>query len=236
MSYPSRSQRGQTLTRCRRISVAGIVGFSSWVATAEPVRADHQDETKFEFEALAANATLTDCPTSGPAGLRCTGVVVRTSTTKGDFPTTDQILVELYDVELTEGSFVATLIGSGVGDPDHLSIKSNLKRASVSATVDITSCTFDPSLPEPTCELVRTLELAVTWVGTGAVTKSHFEDSFEADGCTHEFESDIRDRAATVTATVDGNAMPNSALPQFAPSLSSYKSEQEVKCKGHSAP
>jgi hypothetical protein len=222
--------------RTRRIAVATIVGLSLWIGAPGHAGADDGDESKLEFETLNANATLTDCPISGPAGLHCTAIAINAGQTNDTFPNSKFVSVQLYDVELIPGSFIATLIGSGVTDTVKLSIKDNLKRASVSAIVDVTSCTPDPNVPEPTCTLVRTVDIDVKWVGAGAVIRTHFDDSFESGGCEFEFESDSARRSATVTATVDGVDMPNSVLAQFAPSLSSSEVEQTIECDPTSAP
>lgn len=223
------------MTRWGRIAVATIAGVGLSIGAPGHARADDGDKSKIEFESLNANATLTDCPTSGPAGLHCTGIVINAGKIEDTFQNSKLVSVQLFDVELIPGSFIATLIGSGFTDSAKLSIKDNLKRASVSAIVDLTNCTSDPNVPEPTCTLVRTVDISVKWFGVGEVTRTHFEDSFESGGCEFEFENDFARRSATVTATVDGVDMPNSVLPQFAPSLSSSESEQTIECDPPSA-
>lgn len=223
------------LIRWGRIAVATIAGLSLSIGSPGHARAHEGDKSKLEFESLNANATLTDCPISGPAGLHCTGIVINAGKNDDAFQKSKFVSVQLFDVELIPGTFVATLIGSGFTDIAKLSIKDNLKRASVSAIVDITNCTSDPNVPEPTCTLLRTVDINVKWLGVGEVTRTHFEDSFESGGCEFEFESDLAHRSATVSATVDGVDMPNSVLAQFAPSLSSSESEQTIECDPPSA-
>jgi hypothetical protein len=196
------------------------------IASPGYARAD-RGETTFEFENLNASAVLTDCPIDGPTGLHCTGIVVNAGKNKDDVQKSKYITVDLYDVELIPGSFIPTLIGSGFSDTPKLSISENLKRASVSAIVDISNCTSDP---EPICTLVRTVDLKVKWVGIGDKTRTHFTDSFESGGCVFNVNSDTTSRDATVTATVDGVDMPNSVLPQFVPTLSSTDGEQRIEC------
>ncbi len=234
-SSPARVRK-VAMVRWGRITVATVAGLSLGIGSPGYVRADKADTTTVEFETVSANATLTDCPISGPAGLHCTGIVISAGKNKDNFQTGKFVSVQLYDVELIPGSFVATLIASGVTDSPRLSISDKLSRASVSAIVDLTNCTSDPGAPEPTCTLVRTVDIKVRWFGAGVVTRTHFKDSFESGGCEFEFESDSAVRSATVTATVDGVDMPNSELPQFMPSLSSGNSEQTVKCDQGSLP
>ena len=232
---PSKINARTTVTTWVRIAVAVVAGLSLWIGAPGLARADNGDKSKVEFESVNANATLTDCPTSGPAGLHCTGIVINAAENNDSFQNSKFVGVQLFDVELIPGSFVATLIGSGVSATAKLSIKDNLKRASLSAIVDITNCTSDPNVPEPTCTLVRTVDINVKWFGVGEVTRTHFEDSFESGGCEFEFESDFARRSATVTATVDGVDIPNSVLPQFVPSISSSESEQTIECDPPSA-
>ena len=227
---PPKVNARTTVTTWVRIAVAVVAGLSLWIGAPGLARADNGDKSKVEFERLNANATLTDCPTSGPAGLHCIGIVINAAENNDSFQNSKFVGVQLFDVELIPGSFVATLLGSGVSDTANLSIKDNLKQASLSAVVDVTNCTSDPNAPEPTCTLVRTVDINVKWFGAGPVTRTHFEDSFESGGCEFEFESDSARRSATVTATVDGFDMANSVLPQFVPSLASSENQQTIQC------
>jgi hypothetical protein len=221
------------MTTRRRIAIATIAAASLCIGTQRQAAADdrHESESKFEFKSLNANAVLTDCPLGGPAGLHCTGIVVAAGRNKDTFQTSTFVSVQLYDVELTQDGFTPTLIGSGSTDAAKVSIHDDLKRASMSGIVDITNCTTDPNAPEPTCTFVRTLNIRVRWIGVGDITRTHFEDSFEANGCAFEFDNDIKNRSATVTATLDGVGIPNSSRPEFAPSLNSSEGEQKVECE-----
>jgi hypothetical protein len=228
-------------SRSCRIAVASIAGLTVGIAAPGYASADDRDESEFEsefeFESVNASATLTDCPTSGPAGLRCTGIVVNAGKSKDTFQRSKFVRVDVFDVVFTETSFIPTLIGSGETDVAKLSINDKLKKASASAIVDVMKCTPDPS-GQPVCgdELLRTVDIKAKWSGVGQITRQHFEDEFELDGCEYEFENDFASRSATVTATVDGSAMPNSVLPQFTPSISSSEGEQKVECEVGSVP
>ncbi len=214
--------------RSVRLVLACLAATLAASPTQAAAAADDADVT--EYKTISALAILTDCPSSGPAGLRCTGIVVRANSSKNSFAKSTALSVQLYDVEFLGPGFRQTLIGTGFSEVADISINDSLQRAAADGVIDVQTCTFDPTAPEPTCTTVRTIDLSVRWTGIGDVSRTHTDESFEFGPCVVQLGSHTAHRGASVSASIDGAPMGQSSLPQFAPRLDSFKSTQTVTC------
>jgi hypothetical protein len=87
------------------------------------------------------------------------------------------------------------------------SIGKSLSSATASATVPVTSCSYDADFNLIGCSDAGTIDVSASWTGEGPIARGTFNDNFHQDGFHEVDHFTGSDRQATATATVDGTSL-----------------------------
>jgi hypothetical protein len=87
------------------------------------------------------------------------------------------------------------------------SINRSLSSATASATVPVTSCSYDADFNLIGCTDAGTIDVSASWTGEGPIARGTFNDNFHQDGFHEVDHFTGTDRQATATATVDGTSL-----------------------------
>jgi hypothetical protein len=83
----------------------------------------------------------------------------------------------------------------------------SLSSATASATVPVTSCSYDADFNLIGCSDAGTLDVSASWTGEGPIARGTFNSNFHQDGFHEVDHFTGTDRQATATATVDGTSL-----------------------------
>jgi hypothetical protein len=206
----------------KRVFVGVLAAVASLALLAGPASAAPPD-TRFSFAGESAFTALSDCGTDPAPGTRCTVIFVSAGeerVNENGLRTRQEILsVEVFDVLVTgPGEFVPTFVGSGFTTDADVNVSGGLRSGFVSAE-------------DLVIEGYGTVDIEVTWVGVGSVSRFKFHDEFTFDGTTIRYRDNGRTRDADVTAVVDGETLDEFEL--FGSSMS--KSKFAEVCRGDCA-
>jgi hypothetical protein len=87
------------------------------------------------------------------------------------------------------------------------SISHSLSSATASATLPVTSCSYDADFNLIGCSDAGTIDVSANWTGEGPIARGTFTDNFHQDGFHEVDHFTGSDRQATATATVDGTSL-----------------------------
>ena len=180
----------------KRFFVALLATAASLAVMAGPASAAPPD-TRFAFAGESASTSLTDCGTT--PGTRCTVIFVFAGEDRvkddGVRTRSEFVSVSVFDVRVTgpnPGDVVpVAFLGSAFTTDADVRISGGLRRGFVSAD-DLFIGGYG------------TLDLEVTWVGVGSLSRFRSHDRFDFNGTSIRFSQDSRFRDADVTAVVNG--------------------------------
>jgi hypothetical protein len=87
------------------------------------------------------------------------------------------------------------------------SVAGQLSSATASATVPVTSCSYDADFNLIGCSDAGTVDVSANWTGEGPIARGTFNQNFHQDGFHEVDHFTGTDRQATATATVDGTSL-----------------------------
>ena len=206
----------------KRVSVGVLAAVASLALLAGPASAAPPGY-RFTFAGESANTALSDCGTDPAPGTRCTVIFVfagEERVNEDGLRTRQEVLfVDVFDVLVTgpnpEDVEPIAVLGSGFTTEADVSITGGLRRGSVSAE-------------DLVIEGYGTVDIEVSWVGVGSVSRFKFHEKSTFDGTTIRFSDNGRFRDADVTAVIDGETFLEFDL--FGSSLS--KSKFGEVCRG----
>lgn len=106
------------------------------------------------------------------------------------------------------GNFTGATDVSGEADSGvSFSVSGMLSSATASATVPVTSCTYDADFNLIGCVDAGTIDVSADWTGEGPISRGTFTNNFRVDGFHEVDHFTGTDRQATATATVDGTSL-----------------------------
>jgi hypothetical protein len=83
----------------------------------------------------------------------------------------------------------------------------SLATATASATVPVTSCSYDADFNLIGCSDAGTIDVSASWTGEGPIARGTFNQNFHQDGFHEVDHFTGSDRQATATATVGGTSL-----------------------------
>lgn len=114
------------------------------------------------------------------------------------------------------GNFTGATDVSGEADSGvSFSSSRSLSSAMASASVPVTSCTYDANGDLIGCSDAGMIDVSASWTGEGPIARGTFNDNFHQDGFHEVDHFTGTDRQATASATVDGISLGTGDL-QFA--------------------
>jgi hypothetical protein len=87
------------------------------------------------------------------------------------------------------------------------STSTSLSSAMASATVPVTSCSYDADFNPIGCSDAGTLDVSAAWTGQGPIARGTFNNNFHVDGFHEVDHFTGSDRQATASATVGGTSL-----------------------------
>jgi hypothetical protein len=87
------------------------------------------------------------------------------------------------------------------------SIGKSLSSATASATVPVTSCSYDADFNLIGCSDAGTIDVSAGWTGEGPIARGTFNDNFQQDGFHEVDHFTGTNRQATANVTVDGTSL-----------------------------
>jgi hypothetical protein len=108
----------------------------------------------------------------------------------------------------SNGNFTgATDVFGEVDSGVSFSVGGNLSSATASATVPVTSCSYDADFNLIGCSDAGTVDVSANWTGEGPIARGTFNQNFHQDGFHEVDHFTGTNRQATATATVDGASL-----------------------------